>query len=119
MQNKAGAEDGSIKVGNSGSRIKSVEAGAARTGPALPESPDSGDDLVHALEDSGYPVGGAKELFIQRPDDPSVAPDGTTANSGKTRMGRPVPARRAPTQHSCRGSQRRISNLADPFSNII
>ena len=51
----------------------------ARTVDGLPENPDSGDELVRALEDSGYPVDGAEEPFIRQPDDPFVATDGTIA----------------------------------------
>jgi hypothetical protein len=32
------------------------------------ENPDSTDDLVRDLEDSGYPVDGATEQFVPQPD---------------------------------------------------
>jgi len=32
------------------------------------ENPDSNDELVRDLEDSGYPVDGSREQFIRQPD---------------------------------------------------
>jgi hypothetical protein len=40
------------------------------TGPS--ENPDSTDELVRDLEESGYPVDGATEQFVPQPDGLSV-----------------------------------------------
>src|ERR1035438_9723113 len=44
------------------------------TGPS--ENPDSTDELVRDLEESGYPVDGATEQFVPQPDGLSVETDG-------------------------------------------
>ena len=56
-------------------QIRSVEASMARTTDGLFENPHSVDEVVRDLEDSGYPVDGAREQFIRQPDDLSVATD--------------------------------------------
>ena len=47
----------------------------AKTSAGLSENPGSTDDLVRDLEDSGYPVDGAREQFIRQPDGLSVELD--------------------------------------------
>lgn len=39
-----------------------------KTAAGLSENPDSTDELVRDLEESGYPVDGATELFVPQPD---------------------------------------------------
>lgn len=39
------------------------------------ENPDSTDELVRDLEESGYPVDGATEQYVQQPDGLTVALD--------------------------------------------
>ena len=46
-----------------------------KTAAGLSENPDSTADLVRDLEESGYPVDGAKEQFIQLSDDLAVKSD--------------------------------------------
>ena len=46
-----------------------------KTAADLSENPDSTADLVRDLEESGYPVDGAKEQFIPLPNDLAVKSD--------------------------------------------
>ena len=46
-----------------------------KTAAGLSENPDSTDDLVRDLEESGYPVDGAKEQFVPQPDSLTVESD--------------------------------------------
>jgi hypothetical protein len=39
-----------------------------KTAAGLSENPESTNDLVRDLEESGYPVDGAPELFVPQPD---------------------------------------------------
>jgi len=39
-----------------------------KTAAGFSESPDSIDDLVRDLEESGYPVDGSTEQFVPQPD---------------------------------------------------
>jgi hypothetical protein len=43
-----------------------------KTAAGLSENPDSTDELVRDLEESGYPVDGATEKFVPQPDGLSV-----------------------------------------------
>jgi len=63
----------------------------AKTATGLSENPGSTDDLVRDLEDSGYPVDGAREQLIRQPD-------GLSAVTGKV-VAAPVQTDRA--EKSC------------------
>lgn len=45
------------------------------TAAGFSENPDSTDDLVRDLEESGYPVDGSTEQFVPRPDSLTVESD--------------------------------------------
>ena len=45
-----------------------VEDNMTKTEAGFCENPDSTDSLVRDLEESGYPVDGAKEQFAPQPD---------------------------------------------------
>jgi hypothetical protein len=45
-----------------------VEDNMTKTAAGLSENPDSTEELVRDLEESGYPVDGATEQFVPQPD---------------------------------------------------
>jgi len=47
-----------------------------KTAAGFSKNPDSTDDLVRDLEESGYPVDGSTEQFVPQPDDLAVKSDG-------------------------------------------
>ena len=71
----------------------------ARTATDLSENPGSNDELVRDLEDSGYPVDGAREQFI-------LQPDGLAAATSE-RVAAPVQLDKGGAQSSSRHSERR------------
>jgi hypothetical protein len=46
-----------------------------KTAAGFSENPDSADDLVRDLEESGYPVDGSTEQFVPQPDGLTVKSD--------------------------------------------
>ena len=48
-----------------------------KTAAGFSENPDSTDNLVRDLEESGYPVDGAKEQFAPQPDSLTAESDGS------------------------------------------
>jgi len=67
-------------------QLGSVEAIMTRTADGLFENPNSVDDVVRDLEDSGYPVDGLTGEFIRHLDDPSAGNRQNRRRSGATRQ---------------------------------
>ena len=62
-----------------------VENNMTKTEAGFCENPDSTDNLVRDLEESGYPVDGAKEQFAPQPDSLTAESDRSESCSGTTR----------------------------------
>jgi hypothetical protein len=68
------------------------------------ENPESTDDLVRDLEESGYPVDGATELFVPQPDGLAL---------GSERPGSPPVPPDSAHEISTTPSENRSANRAD------
>ena len=56
-----------------------------KTAAGFSENPDSTDNLVRDLEESGYPVDGETAQFAPQPDSLTVESDRPGSRSGETR----------------------------------